>query len=57
MIYLKKIPIALQMYTLREECEQDFLSAFERVAKLGYHGVELAGYYDMPVEKIKQTLI
>lgn len=37
-------PIALQLYTLRSEMEQDFEGVLRKVADLGYAGVELAGY-------------
>jgi len=36
-------PIALQLYTLREEMAQDFEGVLRQVAELGYVGVELAG--------------
>ncbi|MEI6430671.1 MAG: sugar phosphate isomerase/epimerase, partial [bacterium] len=39
-----KIPIALQMYTLRDDAEKDFAGTIKQVAALGYYGVELAGY-------------
>jgi sugar phosphate isomerase/epimerase len=32
------------MYTLREETKTDFEGTLRRVARLGYQGVELAGY-------------
>ncbi len=41
---MAKIPVALQMYTLREAMQQDFEGTIRRVAALGYAGVELAGY-------------
>ena len=40
---MARIPIALQMYTVREEAELDFIDTLDRVAELGYVGVELAG--------------
>jgi len=36
-------PIAVQLYTLRDEMEQDFEGTLRQVADLGYAGVELAG--------------
>lgn len=51
-----KIPIALQLYTLREETEKDFLGTLEKVAKMGYEGVEFAGYGGLTATKIKSEL-
>ena len=36
--------ISLQLYTLRDLTSQDMLGTLEKVAALGYEGVELAGY-------------
>jgi len=36
--------IALQLYTLRDLLQQDMLGTLEKVADLGYQGVEMAGY-------------
>ena len=48
--------IALQLFTLRNETEKDFTGTLERVAKLGYKGVEFAGYGGMSANELKQTL-
>ncbi len=37
-------PIGLQLYTVREAAEQDYARTMERVAALGYDGVETAGF-------------
>lgn len=41
----KKLPIALQLYSVRQDCGKDFDGALERVAKMGFDGVEFAGYH------------
>jgi sugar phosphate isomerase/epimerase len=38
------IPVALQLYTVRDELAKDFPGTLEKVAKMGYAGVEFAGY-------------
>jgi sugar phosphate isomerase/epimerase len=53
---MKHIPIALQMYTLRNEAEQDFTGTLKKVAGLGYEGVELAGYGGLEARKLKEVL-
>lgn len=40
---MKTIPVAAQMYTMRQLMETDYLEAFRQVAKLGYAGVEFGG--------------
>jgi sugar phosphate isomerase/epimerase len=50
---MKNIPIAVQMYTLREESEKDFAGTLKRVAELGYDGVEFAGYGGLTAEEVK----
>ena len=37
------IPISLQLYTVRGDCEKDYAGTLRRVAEIGYAGVELAG--------------
>ncbi|MFY4775362.1 sugar phosphate isomerase/epimerase family protein [Metabacillus sp. RGM 3146] len=51
-----KKPISVQMYTLREECEKDFIGTLEKVAGLGFEGVEFAGFYGMDPAVLKKEL-
>jgi sugar phosphate isomerase/epimerase len=41
----KKIPIAVQLYSVRDDCKADFDAALASVASMGFTGVEFAGYY------------
>jgi sugar phosphate isomerase/epimerase len=41
----QQIPIALQLYSIRDDCRKDFDGSLEQVAKMGFAGVEFAGYY------------
>ena len=41
----RRIPIALQLYSVRGDCGKDFDKTVEGVAKMGYQGVEFAGYH------------
>ncbi len=38
-----RIPVALQLYTVRDETAKDFVGTLRRVAAIGYRAVELAG--------------
>lgn len=53
---MSKIGVGVQLYTLRNECEKDFFKTLERVAGIGYEGVELAGLYGHAPEKVKEQL-
>lgn len=53
---MAKIPIALQLYSVREDCAKDFVGTIKAVSEMGYEGVEFAGYYNLPAEEIKKIL-
>ena len=40
-----RIPIAVQLYSVRGDCGKNFDAALEQVAKMGFDAVEFAGYY------------
>lgn len=48
--------IAVQLYTLRDILPGNVESVLEKVAKMGYQGVEFAGFYDIPSEQMKSLL-
>jgi len=48
--------IAIQLYTLRVECQIDFLKTLEQVAALGYEGVEFAGFHHIEASVLKVKL-
>jgi sugar phosphate isomerase/epimerase len=49
-------PIALQMYTLREESERDFVGTLRKVAEIGYAGVEFAGTGGLTAAELRRLL-
>lgn len=53
---MAKIPIALQLYSIREDCAKDFSGTVKAVAEMGYDGVEFAGYYGLEAKEIKKIL-
>ncbi|WP_283153462.1 sugar phosphate isomerase/epimerase family protein [Guptibacillus hwajinpoensis] len=53
---MANIPVAVQMYTLREESEKDFIGTLKKISDIGYHGVEFAGYYDMSAKDLKKVM-
>jgi sugar phosphate isomerase/epimerase len=53
---MSKIPVGLQMYTLRNETAVDFIGTFKKVAEIGYKGVELAGFGGLTSAEMKAML-
>ena len=53
---MSQIPVGLQMYTVRDVCEKDFVGALRQVAEIGYQGVELAGTYNLPADELRDVL-
>jgi sugar phosphate isomerase/epimerase len=52
----KKIPIGLQLYSVRNECEKDLPGTVAAVAKMGYKAVEFAGYYGRDAKTLRKLL-
>lgn len=50
------VPIALQLYSVRNDAAQDLMGVLEKVAEMGYDGVEFAGYYGHSPEAIRAKL-
>lgn len=42
---MEKIPIGVQLYSVREDCKKDLPGVLSAVARMGYAGVEFAGYH------------
>jgi sugar phosphate isomerase/epimerase len=41
----KKIPLSVQLYSVRDFCGKDFDAALKEIAGMGFQGVEFAGYH------------
>jgi sugar phosphate isomerase/epimerase len=46
------LPVALQLWSVREDCAADFAATLRAVAGLGYDGVEFAGYHEAPATDV-----
>lgn len=53
---MSKIPVGIQLYTLREDCAKDFRATIRAVAEIGYQGVELAGETGLSIKETKMLL-
>ena len=51
-----KIPVGLQLYSVREDMANDVPGTLKAVAEMGYEGVEFAGYFDYSAEDLKAIL-
>lgn len=52
----KKIPIGLQLYSLRKIAGSDVPGTIAAVAKMGYQGIEFAGYHGCKAEQLRKIL-
>jgi sugar phosphate isomerase/epimerase len=46
----------LQLYSVRNDCQKDLPATIAAVGKMGYQGVEFAGYYDRSAEELRKML-
>ncbi|MFP7734876.1 sugar phosphate isomerase/epimerase family protein [Priestia aryabhattai] len=53
---MREIPVGVQLYTLREETKKDFKGTLQKVAALGYQGVEFAGYEGHTAPEVRAWL-
>jgi len=52
----RQTPIGLQLYSVREDCQRDLPGTIAAVGKMGYDGVEFAGYYDRSAKDLRKLL-
>jgi sugar phosphate isomerase/epimerase len=51
-----KIPVAIQLYSLRDVVPADVPGTLRKVAAMGYEGVEFAGYYNLQGPALRKLL-
>lgn len=52
----RKIPVGVQLYSVRADCAKDLPGTVAKVAAMGYDGVEFAGYYDYSAQDLRKLL-
>jgi len=52
----KKIPIGVQVYSVRAQAAKDVGAMLKAIAEIGYKGVEYAGYYDKKAEELRKMM-
>lgn len=53
---MKTLPVAVQVYSVREDAEKDFAGTMKKIKEIGYDGVELAGLYGLEPAAIKAAI-
>jgi sugar phosphate isomerase/epimerase len=53
---MARIPIALQLYSVREDAARDLPGVLRAVAQMGYDGVEFAGFYGHDAANVRRML-
>ena len=51
-----KIPVGLELYSVREQCAKDLPGTIAAVAKIGYKGVEFAGCHGRSAKDLRKLL-
>ncbi len=53
---MKRFPIALQLYSVRDDMAADFEGTLKKVKELGYDGVEFAGLFNQSPADVRKLL-
>jgi sugar phosphate isomerase/epimerase len=53
---MPRIPIGLQLYSVRKECAIDLFGTIAAIAEIGYQGVEFSGFYDLDAAEWQEML-
>ncbi|MCX7705487.1 MAG: sugar phosphate isomerase/epimerase [bacterium] len=48
--------IGLQLYSVRQDCAKDLTGTLTKVSKMGYEGVEFAGYHGREAKELRKML-
>lgn len=52
----RRAQVGLQLYSVRNDCGRDLPGTIAAVAKMGYKGVEFAGYYNRTATQLRKML-
>jgi sugar phosphate isomerase/epimerase len=55
-IHMSKPQVGIQLYSVRDLSEKDFLGTIRQIAGIGYKNVELAGYYGVSAKELRTAL-
>lgn len=54
--FMAKPQVGIQLYSVRDLCQEDYLGTIRQIAGIGYRNVELAGYYGVSARDLKAAL-
>lgn len=52
----RRVPVAVELYSIRQDCQKDLPGTLAAVSKMGYDGVEFAGYYERSAKELRKML-
>ncbi len=52
----RKIPVGVQLYSVREQCAKDLPGTLAAISTIGYKGVEFAGYHGRSAKELRKML-
>jgi sugar phosphate isomerase/epimerase len=52
----RPVKIGLQLYSVRDDCAKDLPGVLKAVGKMGYEGVEFAGYHGFSAQELRRML-
>jgi len=55
-VTLQRLPVALQLYTVRDQLKEDFRGVVRAVGEMGYDGVQFAGYGGLSAGELRDLL-
>ena len=50
---MKKLPVAIQVYSVRDDASADLEGTLQKISEFGYDGVEFAGLYGHSAEEVR----
>ena len=50
------LPVALQLYSVRDDAAKDFAGTLKKVKEMGYDGIEFAGFGGMDASEVKKIV-
>lgn len=53
---MSRIPVGVQLYSVRDDCARDLPGTLAQISKMGYAGVEFAGYHGYNAADLRRIL-
>jgi sugar phosphate isomerase/epimerase len=53
---MARIPVSVQLYSVRDDAKNDLSGVLKAIAKMGYDGVEFAGFYGHDAKSVRAML-